>query len=286
MTGYGRSENNDSNYDVIVEVKSLNSRYLEVLPKIHESLYKYENNIISLVRKACKRGKVYLSINLLENSNNCKKIKINDNRLNEYISEIKLLEKKIGSTTEVPIDYFLKLPDIFESKNSSQFPHNKFILKCIDEALLEFGNHRAKEGKIIEKDILSIVKNINKEIKKIVRLSSDNSKEELIKIKARINDIIPNFDFDDNRLYQEVAIILEKKDINEELSRLKGHMLLLEEYILSNDDIGKKSNFLLQEINREINTIGSKVDSLSIKHIVVNMKNNVEKIREQVQNIL
>jgi len=286
MTGYGRFEDNNSNYDVIVEVKSLNSRYLEVLPKIHESLYKYENNIISLVRKTCKRGKVYLSINLIENTTNCKKIKINDNKLNEYISEVKLLKKKTGSTAEVPIDYFLKLPDIFESENSSQFPGNKFILKCIDEALLEFRNHREKEGKIIEKDILSIIKIINKEIKKIIRLSSDNSKEELMKIKTRINDIIPDFDFDDNRLYQEVAIILEKKDINEELSRLKGHMLLLEEYILNNDDIGKKSNFLLQEINREINTIGSKVDSLSIKHIVVNMKNNVEKIREQVQNIL
>ena len=94
MTGYGRSENNDSNYDVIVEVKSLNSRYLEVLPKIHESLYKYENNIISLVRKVCKRGKVYLSVNLVENTATCKKIKINDNKLNAYISEIKLLKKK------------------------------------------------------------------------------------------------------------------------------------------------------------------------------------------------
>ena len=84
MTGYGRSENNDSNYDVIVEVKSLNSRYLEVLPKIHESLYKYENNIISLVRKACKRGKVYLSIHLIENTTNCKKIKYDDMVLINY----------------------------------------------------------------------------------------------------------------------------------------------------------------------------------------------------------
>ena len=286
MTGYGRSENNDSNYDVVVEIKSLNSRYLEVLPKIHESLYKYENDIISLVRKTCKRGKVYLNINLREDANNCKEIKINNNKLNEYISEIKLLKKELNFTSEVSIDYFLKLPDIFESKNSSQFPSNKFIVKCIKEALSEFDNHRGKEGKIIEKDIFSKIKIINKEIKKIVRLSSNNSKEEFIRIKARINAVISNLGFDENRLYQEVAIILEKKDINEELSRLKGHISLFEEYMLNDDDIGKKANFLLQEINREINTIGSKVDNLSIKHIVVNVKNNVEKIREQVQNIL
>ena len=100
------------------------------------------------------------------------------------------------------------------------------------------------------------------------------------------NFSILNADISEERLYQEVAIILEKKDINEELSRLEGHMKLFEEYIFNDDNIGKKANFLLQEINREINTVGSKVDSLDIRHIVVNIKNHVEQIREQVQNIL
>ena len=286
MTGYGRSENNYSNYDVIVEIKSLNSRYLEVLPKIHELMYEYENDMISLVRRACRRGKIYLNVKLKENINNNIKIKINDSRLNKYISEIKLLKKTLNFTGEISMDYFLNLPDIFKFENSGKFPNNKFIIKCIKDALLEFDDHRKKEGKIIEKDILAKTKIINKEIKKIIRLSSKNSKQELKRMKARINTIIPNFDFDEDRLYQEVAIILEKKDINEELSRLQGHMLLLEEYILNNNDIGKKTNFLLQEVNREINTIGTKVDNLSIKHIVVNVKNNIEKIREQVQNIL
>jgi len=285
MTGYGRSENNYSNYDVVVEIKSLNSRYLEVLPKIHELMYGYENDIVSIVRKACRRGKIYLNVNLKENIIN-NKIKINNNRLNEYISEIKLLKRALNFTGEISIDYFLKLPDIFEFENSGKFPNNKFIVKCIQDALLEFDGHRKKEGIVIEKDILSKTKIINKEIKKIVRLSSENSKQELKRIKTRINEIIPNLNFDEERLYQEIAIILEKKDINEELSRLQGHMSLFDEYILNDDDIGKKANFLLQEINREINTIGSKVDNLSIKHIVVNVKNNVEKIREQVQNIL
>ena len=286
MTGYGRSENSNSIYDIIVEIKSLNSRYLEVLPKIHESIYEYESDIISLIRKACKRGKVYLNINLKENTNNCKKIKINTNRLNEYISKIKLLKKELNVSDEVSIDYFLKLPDIFEFENSGQFPSKKFIVECIEEALLEFNHYREKEGKVVKKDILSKIKIINKEIKNIVRLSSSSSKKELKKIKAKIEAIFPNLAFDESRLYQEIAIILEKKDINEELSRLEGHMLLFEEYISNDDDMGKKANFLLQEINREINTVGSKVDNLSIRHTVVNVKNNIEKIREQVQNIL
>ena len=105
-------------------------------------------------------------------------------------------------------------------------------------------------------------------------------------IKDKINNIISDVSLDTNRLYQEVALIMEKKDINEELSRLDGHMKLLDDYILNDTSSGKKINFLLQEINREVNTIGSKVDNLSIKHMIVDIKNNVEKIREQAQNIL
>ena len=286
MTGYGRLESKSANYDVIVEIKSLNSRYLEVLPKIHDSIYEYENDIITLVRKSCKRGKIYLNIIVSKNSKSINKIKINDANLHGYISQIKLLQKALDSKDEVSIDYFLKLPDVFDISNSSKLPSKKHIIDCINKALSEFNLHRQKEGKVIEKDILSKIKIINKEIKKIVRLSSRNSSKELDQIKSKIDDIIPNINFDEDRLYQEVAIILEKKDINEEISRLKGHMELLEEYVLNNDDVGKKINFLLQEVNRETNTIGSKIDNLSIKHIVVNIKDNIEKIREQVQNIL
>ena len=286
MTGYGLSETSSSNYSVIVELKSLNSRYLEVNSKIHESFYKYEHDIISLVRKACKRGKVYINIYLKENSREKKHIKINQNKLNDYILGVELLKKELNSTDNVNIDYFLKLPDIFEQIDSIGQENNKFILGCVKQALKELNGHRLKEGKIIEKDILSKIKIIDKEIKKIIRLSAGNLDKEVHRIRKKIESLVQNIDLDENRLYQEVGIILEKKDINEELSRLQGHLDLLKSYVLDKDEIGKKSNFLLQEINREINTIGAKVDKLSIKHIVVDIKNNIEQIREQVQNIL
>ena len=286
MTGYGLSETSSSNYNVIVELKSLNGRYLEVNSKIHESFYKYEHDIISLVRKACKRGKVYINIYLKENSRDKKHIKINQNKLNDYILGVELLKKELNSTDNVNIDYFLKLPDIFEQIDSIGQENNKFILGCVKQALKELNGHRLKEGKIIEKDILSKIKIIDKEIKKIIRLSAGNLDKEVHRIRKKIESLVQNIDLDENRLYQEVGIILEKKDINEELSRLQGHLDLLKSYVLDKDEIGKKSNFLLQEINREINTIGAKVDKLSIKHIVVDIKNNIEQIREQVQNIL
>ena len=286
MTGYGLSETSSSNYSVIVELKSLNSRYLEVNSKIHESFYKYEHDIISLVRKTCKRGKVYINIYLKENSRDKKHIKINQNKLNDYILGVELLKKELNSDDNVGIDYFLKLPDIFEQIDSIGQENNKFILGCVKQALKGLNDHRLKEGKIIEKDILSKIKIIDKEIKKIIRLSAGNLDKEVHRIREKIESLIQSIDLDENRLYQEVGIILEKKDINEELSRLQGHLDLLKSYVLDKDEIGKKSNFLLQEINREINTIGAKVDKLSIKHIVVDIKNNIEQIREQVQNIL
>ena len=286
MTGYGSSENIVSDYDIKVEIKSLNSRYLEIVPKIHELIYEYENDINILLRKTCLRGKIYFNISLNEIKDASNSIKINNDRLNNYLKEIDLLKKKMNLKDEVSIDYFLKLPDIFEFKKTKDIPSRKKILNCVNDALLKFNNFRIKEGKIIEKDILSKIKIINKEIKKIVRLSSGNSKKEFSRIKSRIENIVLNSDLSEDRLYQEVAIIIDKKDINEELSRLEGHMKLLKEYVLNNDNIGKKANFLLQEINREINTVGSKVDSLDVRHIVVNIKNHVEQIREQVQNIL
>ena len=179
------------------------------------------------------------------------------------------------------------MPDIFKNKSSYlKVDDKKIIISSVKVALRELVLHREKEGKTIEKDILAKVKLINNDIKKIVRLSNANIQKEFKKIKEKINIIIPKYNLDKARLYQEVAFILEKKDINEELSRFEGHMNLLIQYLEESDSAGKKINFLLQELNREINTIGSKIDKIKIKHTSVEIKNNIEKIREQVQNIL
>ena len=287
MTGYGRVEKKYPDFDLMIEIKSLNSRYLDIHTKLHDSIYKYENDIVALVRKECIRGKMYVLIKISENSHRNKQIKLNKNRLKTYIEQINQLKKATKTDENISLDYLLKIPDLFESKALIKLSkNNKIILKCVDEAINKLIEHRKKDGKVLQKDILSKVKKINRDLQKIVRLSSSNSKTELKTIKGKINNVIPDITLDMNRLYQEVALIMEKKDINEELSRLEGHMKLLDDYIVDYSSGGKKINFLLQEINREVNTIGSKVDDLSIKHMVVDIKDNVEKIREQAQNIL
>ena len=159
-------------------------------------------------------------------------------------------------------------------------------MNSVNEAIDDLLRYRLKEGTVIEKNILKILKNIDRDLKKIIRLSKTNIQKELRTLTKNVEKIISDCSLDKGRLYQEVAILLEKKDINEEISRLKGHMSLLNKYITDKNDSGKKINFLLQEINRELNTVGSKVEILKVRHTVVNLKNNIEKIREQIQNIL
>ena len=286
MTGYGRVEKKYKDFDLTIEIKSLNSRYLDVHTKLHDSLYRYENDIIASIRKKCIRGKIYILINVNENIQDNKTTHLNKNKLNAYMNQINEIKKIVKIDHSISLEHLMKIPDLFESKTSSVSKTKKNILECVDEAINKLISHREKDGKVLQKDILSKIKKINRDLKKIVRLSSSNSKQELKIIKDKIKNVLPDVSLDSNRLYQEVGLIMEKKDINEELSRLDGHMKLFDEYILNDITSGKKINFLLQEINREINTIGSKVDNLSIKHMVVDVKNNVEKIREQVQNIL
>ena len=233
--------------------------------------------------KECKRGKNIFFYTLKISLNHA--LNINKDKIKIYLEGIDKIKKEIKSNEMVSLEYFLKIPDVFEYSNKIKMPKKKIILDSLKDALVNFKKYRIKEGTFIKNDILLKIKIINKEMKKIIRLSAGNSKKELNKLKKDLN-LISNTEIAEERLLQEVAIILEKKDINEELSRLNGHLELLQDFISSNKDIGKKSNFLLQEINREVNTIGSKVDNLETKHLVVSIKEKVEQIREQVQNIL
>ena len=279
----------ESNFYLIVDIKSLNGKYFDVIPKISEVLSMHESKIISLVKKECTRGKIFLNVFLKSNQSLNDSDKINKKNFKTYISKVKQLQNALnrGSDDEPTIEHFLKVPEIFEPNDDIDFSKkSKVLFDCVNKAIKQLIKHRQKEGKLIQKDIVSKVKIIKTDIKKIIRLSDTNKDKELKKIRSKINSILTDIVLDENRLYQEIGIILEKKDINEEVSRLNSHIILLEEFISQDENVGKKVNFLLQEMTREINTIGSKVENINIKHRVVDIKNNIEKIREQVQNIL
>ena len=287
MTGYGMAEKKDKNYNLIVEIKSLNSKYFDISPKIDDAVNIFENEIIQLIKNKCERGKIYLNIEIVKTYNKSGQVKLNDKKFNYYMSQVDLLKNKVQTKQEISLVHMMKIPGIFiESDLFNKESSKKILISTVNEAIKDLLNHRMKEGLNIENDLIGKVKVLLKKINKIEKLSKPNIRLEAKKYNKKIDKIFNNIELDKDRVYQEIAILIEKKEIDEEIIRLKSHVDLLVSLINNKSNTGKKIGFILQEIHREINTIGSKTDKLKISHLVVELKGIIEKIKEQVHNIL
>jgi len=288
MTGYGRAERQNNKFMFNVEIKSLNNRFIDVILKTNLQNLSYEEEIISIIKKKCIRGRINVHINVASNKES-NGIVLNSSRLNSYLNVIKEIKKTTNLDDEVSLNNLLNIPDIINKQTSSDIDlkYKTLILRTVRAALRDLDEYRKHEGKNTYNDVKNILNKINGILKKISAISNTHSKKEINYYKKKIKSFLPDINkLDNDRVYQEIAIIMEKKDINEEIIRLKSHMKLFNIYLINKDYVGKKMNFLLQEMFREINTIGSKSDKIKINHYVVDVKDNLEKIKEQVQNIL
>ena len=180
-----------------------------------------------------------------------------------------------------------RLPDIFTAENESDAEKVRTIfIDALKSALDETDNVRIMEGENIKVDLIQRLSEMKGIILKIEKIAEKGKEENFQKYRKKIIDFMENMNVDENRIYQEASIIIEKKDITEEIVRFNSHIDLFNQYMNSTDNEGKKLNFLLQEMGREVNTIGSKTDFIEINHLVVQLKDELEKIREQVQNIV
>ena len=289
MTGYGSAESRNKKYTFNVEIKSVNNRFMDIVLKTNYSSIPYEKEIVSLVKKRCFRGRINININIIENNEENKQT-LNKNSLSSYLSIVKQIKKEVKLDDSISLDNILNFPEIISKKNINEIhiAYKNTILRTLKSAINDLNSFRKAEGINLYNNIKKIYNVINTKIKRIEFLSKTHSKKEMFYYKNKIKSVFPDYNkkLDNDRIYQEIAIIMEKKDINEEIIRLKSHMKLFNSYLINRDNVGKKINFLLQEMSREINTIGSKSDKIKINHIVVDMKDNLEKIKEQVQNIL
>lgn len=287
MTGYGRSEKKGKNFSINVEIKSINNRFYDPIPKIHPFLKEYEIEILSLIKNECNRGRVFININI-DRDNSINSFQLNKNKLKSYLAIINDISKEAKIKESISLSHLLRYQDIIENTTfDTGSSVKKNLIIAVKDAIKDLNKFRSEEGKNLLSDInLSLDKNYSL-MKKINKISESDAQKELEKYKKKIKSYMPNLSkLDDDRLYQEIAIILEKKDINEEIVRLDSHFKLFSLFLKSKNNEGKKKNFLLQEMNREVNTIGSKSDNVKVRHMIVEMKDNLEKIREQVQNIL
>ena len=291
MTGYGKRELENSDISISVELKSINSRYLEVNHKIPRLFSEDEEAMLALVRKKLLRGKIILNINYTLLNDNLNQIDLNENKVNEYIGIARKLNSSKVIKDELTIDRLLTLPEVISTRTtSSNISYKRILSKSINDAISDLINMRTKEGENLSKDILSRLKKIKKDLALIVKISERTQKEILRNYKKKIKLLFDDNDkiiLDDSRLLQEIVIFMEKKDIHEEITRLQSHIDLFVDCIVKGkNEKGKRMTFLLQEFLREINTIGSKTDNIKTSHLVVSIKTEIEKIREQVQNIL
>lgn len=281
MTSYGRHSISKKYYSIETEIKSLNSKFFDFNIRNSPQIKLDENKIRSILKKKLTRGKIDVTISIYEKSKDHRKI-IDSKKFKNLYSEIKSLAR--SHNDDIILNNTLKFSEkllVSENINLSQ----NIIYDSINKAANACIKYRLKEGKTILKDLQKKIKSIHKDLKKIILIDKRQIKNKRKALKEKILDI-KGLKVDQNRLEQEVFFYLDKIDINEEINRLKSNLYLFEETMKSKTSQGKKLNFICQEIGREINTIGSKCSEFAIQKKVIEMKNNLEKIKEENYNIV
>lgn len=290
MTAFGRARKTVGGKDITVEIKSVNNRFFDCSTKLPRAFSYLEEKIKPyLQQNSVSRGKVdvYIGIDVINSP--IPDITVDDGYASAYIKALNVLADNYSLKNDISVMSVAQNRDIFVIKKSEEDTEKEWndLRQVLDEALEKFIIARQREGANIELDIKSKVKNISSLVKKIETLSLSDTQSYREKLESRLRDMLSDnkLIFDETRILTECAIFADKIAIDEEIVRLNSHFSAFSDIIASNEPAGRKLDFLLQEMNRETNTIGSKCQNASIARLVVDIKCELEKIREQIQNI-
>lgn len=288
MTGYGKGEHNDGKRSITAEIKTINNRYCDINIKTPRHLRFFEDNIRKILKNSLQRGRIDVYINIDYISESDTVIMPNLSLAKQYKDAIDSIKLELGMSGNPSIDTIIKFQDVLVAKEDDQDEDELRVCleNAVNEAVKSLLSMRATEGTELKADInQSMVKIL--ELMKVISENSNTIVDDYkIKFENRIKELLgSSHELDENRLYTEIVIYADKSDINEEIVRFNSHMVQLKDALESGGQVGRKLDFILQETNREINTIGSKIGNLDIIQIVIEIKNLLEKIREQIQNI-
>lgn len=286
MTGFALLSHPYGN-GISCEIRSLNSRFLETNVKLPLTVKDLEDSIKDVIQKNVNRGRVTCSISFNSSSQSLSNLKIDPNVVDLYKKLLNQIREAAKIEEEVKLEHLLAFKDIiaFEEEVSIDENLEKGILKLVQDTLAKLNEMRNIEGDNLVKDLNLRLASLEKSIKTIEPLSKNNPRSEFDKLYKRLLSMIGEKKVDKNRLEMELALISDRVDISEELIRLKSHIDLFKQNLKSGSPVGKKLNFLLQEMHREANTISSKSTLVEISHHTVAIKEDIERIREQIQNI-
>lgn len=287
MTGYGRAESSKGALEFSVEIRSGNNRFREIILRLPQSLQPSEDRIRSIVSSRLRRGRIEVSIQIKDNGDKGLNLELNRPLVRAYATIFNELNEELGCKQPIDLSFFSQLKDTIIVKQDSVdleriWPDLKDVL---DKALLSLETMRMDEGKALEEDFLVRLKRIKGDIEEIRNRAKVTVEEYRDKLIQKINKLIEGIDIAEDRLMQEVALMADRSDITEELIRVESHLEQFRSYMNQDDVIGRRLDFLLQEINREVNTMASKAADSFVSQLVVDIKAELERLREQIQNV-
>jgi uncharacterized protein (TIGR00255 family) len=283
MTGFGKASLKNKDAKCTVEISSVNHKYFIVNFKMHGSLLVFQDKIRKLLNDSITRGSVEINI-FMEDFGSRKKILLNEHIAEEYMHALNKLKNRLNLKGPVTISQILKFDNIFNVTDERVVDWN-IIKGAIEKALKCYLLSKTKEGRKMRADIQTRLRSIGKSVASVEKLYSESAAVNRQRLETKFRSLFTDTKLDENRMYAEISYMLERNDITEEITRLKCHIGEFGSIMSAGNNCGRKLDFLVQEMMREINTIGSKANNALISHIVVNFKEEIEKIREQVQNV-
>lgn len=287
MTGFGRAETDEEGYRLIVEIKSVNHKYLDLSIKETRKLSFLEPLIRDRVRNEISRGKVDLSVSLISSSDRALSVVYNSDIAGEYVNSARLMAERFGLSDDIKVSDIMSLPNVFDllEKEDSEEELTLLLSKTLDVALFAFKKSREKEGERLKADLLSKLDEMTEIVSRIEIRLPDIIKEYEERLDEKVREVLSDTSIDKSRILEEVTVYADRIAIDEELVRLKSHIKEASETLSNEAAVGRKMDFLAQEMNREANTILSKSTDAEVAHEGVLLKTLIEKIREQVQNL-
>ena len=283
LTGFGNVEINSESSQINIIIRTVNSRFLDIKIRGIDLSPKLEMNIRKNIQKNLQRGNVQVQIYNKNNANNNKEIKFDYKRFEQIENIINIIQKDYGR--HLQMNDLISLTDLTVGSETAEVV-DSILLEGISDAIKQVDNMRRDEGTSISIDIINRIDIIRKSLKKIEKLSAKYVNEQNFKYREKIKALMDDIKVDEDRLAQEIAINIDRFDFTEEIVRAISHSEQFISFMEVDEPVGKKLNFILQELSREVNTIGSKSPSTEVSQMVVELKSEIEKIREQVQNIL
>lgn len=288
MTGYGRGESSEGSIRSSVEVRSVNGRFLEVNIRLPKSLGLREKEVKDLIREEVLRGSINVSVKTEKEIDQAAPLKVNAQVARSYVRLLNDVRKTAKLNEKVKLEHLLNFSEIFQPVEEEGTDEKEWAATrdALRSALKDLRSMRMREGASLEKDLLGRLTVMEKTLTAIERVASERVPEERKKLRARIAELVADPSvINDQRLELEVALLADRMDVTEECVRFRSHLALFREAAKGKEAAGRKCSFIVQEMNREANTIGSKVNDAGLQHHVVALKEELERVREQVQNV-